>query len=132
MPSFTASTFNNFSLIFIMEFVIISFAGASASSTPTMMEIICFPLKDSKVDLAEEIGTKYFKLGTFLLEDATGARISALQKELRYNAQDINCEIFRKWLSGDGKKPVSWKTLIAVLEDIGLSELAKSIAEVKQ
>ena len=115
-----------------MEFVIISFAGASASSTPTMMEIIRFPLKDSKVNLAQEIGIKYFEFGTFLLEDATGACISALKKELRDNAEDINREIFQKWLSGGGKKPVSWETLIAVLEDIGLSELAKSIAEVKQ
>ena len=115
-----------------MEFVIISFAGASASSTPTMMEIIHFPLKDSKVNLAQEIGTKYFEFGTFLLEDATGTRISALEEELRHNAQNINRQIFREWLSGGGKKPVSWETLIAVLEDIGLSELAKSIAEVKQ
>ena len=129
MPSFTALTFDNFSLIFIMEF---SFAGASASSTPTMMEIIRFPLKDSKVNLAQEIGTKYFEFGTFLFEDATGARISALEEELRHNAQNINRQIFREWLSGGGKKPVSWETLIAVLEDIGLSELAKLIAEVKQ
>ena len=97
MPSFTILTFYH-------GICIISFAGASAS---TMMEIIRFPLKDSKVTLAQEIGTKYFEFGTFLVEDATGACIKALKKELRDNTEDINREIFQKWLSGGGKTPVS-------------------------
>ena len=74
----------------------------------------------------------YFEFGTLLLEDTTGARISALEEELRHNAQNINRRIFQEWLSGGGRKPVSWETLIAVLEDIEMSELAKSIADVKQ
>ena len=102
------------------------------SKPPKMMDIICFPLKDSKVNLAQEIGIKYFEFGTFLLEDDTGVRITALEKELCRNAQDINRRIFQEWLSGGGRKPVSWGTLIAVLKDIGLSELAQSIADVKQ
>ena len=97
-----------------------------------MMEIICFPLKDSKVNLAREIGIKYFEFGTFLLEDTTGARMSSLEKELGKNAQDINRQVFREWLSGEGREPVSWQTLMSVLEDIGLSELAKSIAHIKR
>ena len=96
------------------------------------MDIICFPLKDSKVNLVREIGTKYFEFGTLLLEDTTGALISALEKELKHNAQDINRRIFREWLSGGGRKPVSWGTLIAVLENIEMSELAKLIADFKQ
>ena len=96
------------------------------------MEIIHFPLKDSKVNLCREIGMNYFEFGTLLLEDTTGARISALEEELRHNAQNINRRIFQEWLSGGGRKPVSWETLIAVLEDIEMSELAESIADVKQ
>ena len=97
-----------------------------------MRDIICFPSKDSKVNLLQEIGINYFEFGTFLLNDDTGARVSALEEELKQNAKNINRRIFQEWLSGGGRKPVSWGTLIAVLEDIGLSELAKSIAEVKQ
>ena len=105
---------------------------SGSGTPPTMMEIIRFPLKDSKVNLVREIGMKYFKFGTLLLEDTTGALISALEEELKHNAQNVNRRIFQEWLCGGGRKPVSWETLITVLEDIEMSELAKSIADVKQ
>ena len=92
-----------------------------------MMDIIYFPLQDSKVNLAKEIGTKYGQFGILLLEDHTGERIRAMEKELRSNAQDINYRVFQEWLCGNGKQPVSWVTLISVLEDIALSELANII-----
>ena len=96
-----------------------------------MMDILCFPLQDSNVNLTTEIGAKYLEFGTLLLEDQTGAQISAFEVELCKNAQSINYRVFREWLHGRGKQPVSWKTLISVLENIGLNELAKSIRGVK-
>ena len=96
-----------------------------------MMDILCFPLQDSKVNLAREIGTKYFEFGTLLLEDETGAHISALELQLQTNAQSINRHIFQEWFSGGGRQPVSWETLISVLEDIGLDQLAESIRDAK-
>ena len=92
-----------------------------------MMDIICFPLQDSKVDLTKEVGTKYLHFGILLLEDQTGARISAIERELMKNAQDINYRVFQEWLHGNGRQPVSWVTLISVLEDIGLNVLAHLI-----
>ena len=89
----------------------------------SMMDILCFPLQDSKVNLAREIGIKHFKFGTLLLEDETGAHISALELQLHMNVQSINCHIFQEWFSGGGRQPVSWETLISVLEDIGLDQL---------
>ena len=93
------------------------------------MDIICFPLQDSKVDLTKEVGTKYLQFGILLLEDQTGARISALERELMKNAQNINYRVFYEWLQGEGRRPVSWETLVSVLEDIGLNQLAKSIRD---
>ena len=84
-------------------------------------------LNGKKVNLPREIGAKYFKFGIHLLEDRTGARIGALEKELGKNSEDINCRIFREWLSEGG----SWSILVSVLEDIGLKKLAKSIRDVK-
>ena len=102
---------------------------AGSCSPPTMMDIICFPLQDSKVDLTKEVGTNYRQFGILLLEDQTGAHISALERELMKNAQDINYRVFQEWLHGKGRRPVSWETLISVLEDIGLNQLAKSIRD---
>ncbi len=92
------------------------------------MDVMSFPLPDgTKVNLPREIGTKYFEFGVHLLEDKTGARIGALEKELGKNSEDINRRIFSEWLSEGG----SWSTLVSVLEDIGLNNLAITIRDIK-
>ena len=40
----------------------------------------------------------------------------------------INMEIFQLWLSAAGLQPVSWKTLVDILNDIELHELAGKIS----
>ena len=83
------------------------------------------------MNLLEKIGVDYNALGVLLLKDDNGDRITAITKELRGNAADINLEILRLWLKGKGRQPVTWATLVAVLQDIGLKELAKDIEAVK-
>ena len=46
------------------------------------------------------------------------------------DAEEINMEILQKWLSGRGKQPVTWVTLVEVLHDIELSTLASDIETV--
>ena len=91
-----------------------------------MPDLICC----GEMNLAEEIGSNYFKCGVLLLEDKTGARMRAIEKELNKNACDINYRIFQEWLSGSGKKPVTWRTLIAVLQKIQMTQLAETIIAV--
>ena len=86
--------------------------------TPTMQELLCF--SDQKVNIVEQIGANYSSFGIFLLEDTTGAVVKALEKEYRGNAQEINMDIFRKWLQGKGLKPVAWCTLVNILQKIKL------------
>jgi hypothetical protein len=88
-------------------------------------------MASGKVNLAERIGTGYKDFSIFLLEDDTGDHTEAIVKELQGKAVDISKEVFRLWLKGIGLQPVSWATLIGVLEDIGLNELAYDIQEVK-
>ena len=83
------------------------------------------------MNLPEKIGVDYNALGVLLLKDNDGDRITAITKELRGNAADINLEILRLWLKGKGRLPVTWATLVAVLQDIGLKKLAKDIEAVK-
>jgi len=40
-------------------------------------------------------------------------------------------EVLNEWLSGRGKHPVTWNTLVEVLFDVGLPALAAEISEVK-
>ena len=78
-------------------------------------------------NVAQEVGTKYMPLCVSLLKDKTGSIADSLENQHNKNAEDINCGIFRRWLKGEGLLPVSWATLIGVLEDIQLSALAEKI-----
>ena len=98
-----------------------------ADEKPDLVKLLSFPGKSgSNIDISEQIGTKYFKFGVLLLNDKTGAEVSAIIKEHRENAAEINLEILRRWIGGKGQ-PLSWDTLISVLQSIGLETLASDI-----
>ena len=98
---------------------------------PTLRELLCFPIiPGRKVNLIEKIGPDYFIFGVLLLED-DGGQIVAFEKEQMKNAVDICRQIFMWWLKGKGKQPVTWSTLVTVLQEIDLNQLAKNIADVK-
>ena len=97
-----------------------------------MLELICFPSAGGRINLVKAIGGEYSTFGILLLEDVDGSKVSSIEKELLKNADDINRRIFTLWLSGKGKQPVTWSTLVGVLQDIELKKLAKTIADAKQ
>ena len=90
----------------------------SVTDRPTLPELLNFPCAERKVNIPLEIGTKYVRFGTLILEDANGTRVSNLQHKYQRDPEQINTEIFREWLNGKGKQPVTWATLIEVLCDI--------------
>ena len=85
---------------------------------PTLPQLLSFPCAERKVNIPVEIGTKYARFGTLLLEDANGTRVSNMEHQYQRDPERINTEIFREWLNGKGKQPVTWATLIEVLHDI--------------
>ena len=66
-------------------------------------------------------------LGTMLLKDDTGAATEAIEQEFSKKAFDINFQILKRWLQGGGKSPVTWMTLVRVLKQAQLKELARKI-----
>lgn len=108
----------------------LSIAVCTVGSCPTLPELLNFPGRKRKINTAQEIGTKYMNFGIQLLKDKTGAKVAAITDKHRGNAEPINIEILREWLAGSGKEPVSWRTLIEVLRDIGLGVLADDIESV--
>lgn len=77
----------------------------------------------------KQIGRQYSTLGPLLLCDDMGAVTSAIVSQCQRDADEINREILTRWLQGRGKLPVTWSTLIDVLRDMELSELAQVIQE---
>ena len=98
---------------------------------PTLPLLLCFPVGDGTVDIIEQIGVKYGKLGPILLQDTTGAIMEAIIDECHGRADKINHEILGRWLKGKGKQPSSWATLATELDQCGLTELSRDICSVK-
>ena len=101
----------------------------SPDTKPSLQELLRFICTDGRpVNIPVEIGSKYLQFGIFLLDDSTGSRIMSMASRHHDNAERINTEILHEWLTGSGKKPVTWATLVKVLRDIELSVLADEIA----
>ena len=76
------------------------------------------------ISIPVQIATNYVKFGAFLLDDRDGSRVENMTHKHLNNSEQINTEILQKWLTGSGKKPVEWATLVEVLNDIRLFTLA--------
>ena len=96
---------------------------------PSLLELLRFSGEREIFSIPERIGANS-KFGIHLLEDKTGAVITGI---VRGNAEfeEINLAILRRWLQGKGREPVTWRTLVKVLQDAGLNILADDIETVK-
>ena len=100
------------------------------SSVPSLPNFLDFKTSSgSSISIAEQIGTLHENFGILLLEDHTSAITTAIATQHQNNAVAINLDILTRWIQGQGKKPVTWSTLIGVLKDIGLRVLAQTFQE---
>ena len=98
---------------------------------PTLIECIRFRGEKRRINIPQEVGTKYYQFGLFLLEDDTGARIDSITHKHINDAEQINMEVLQQWVAGRGRHPVTWTTLTQVLYNIELTTLARDIEAVK-
>jgi len=89
-----------------------------------MTELIKFVGQKGRKSIPAEIGADYFKFGTLLLKDQA---VNAIKTEYQNCPEQINTEILRRWIKGEGRTPVTWTTLIKVLKDISHHTLAEDI-----
>ena len=104
-------------------------AFAFADERPNLPNLLNFPGKSGKyINIPKQIGTKYLIFGVLLLNDKTGAEVDAIIQHHHEKATQINLEILRLWIGGKGQ-PLSWDTLISVLNSSGLRILASDIKD---
>ena len=88
-------------------------------------------LDQQPINLLAEISARkddLIKFGTRILDDLSGNKVSAIEEDHK-SMYSMAREICRQWLAGKGKYPVSWNTLIHVLEQIQLKTLAARIKD---
>ena len=95
----------------------------------TLPQLIHFKTRSGSINILERIGTHYRKLGVLLLEDATGEVTQAIIEHHHEDMTNINLQIFQKLIQGKDKLPVEWSTLVEVLNDVGLIQLANEIEQ---
>ena len=83
-----------------------------------------FPSEGRNINIITKCSSNYYKLGIFLLDDENGDMVKSLEMDYPCNVEGRVTAIIRKWISGTGKKPISWNTLITVLKDVDLCNLA--------
>ena len=96
-----------------------------------MIEMVRFRGRERRINIPQEVSTKYSQFGILLLGDSNGARVRTIEHKHQRDAEQINMEILQEWVSGRGRQPVSWETLTEVLRDVELGELASEIEAVK-
>ena len=97
--------------------------------TVTLPQLILFKTRSGSINILERIGTHYWKLGVLLLDDTNGEVTQAIIEHHHEDATKINFQIFQKWIQGKGKLPVEWSTLVEVLKNIELVQLANEIEQ---
>ena len=113
-------------------FAIYLYFTCNPGTKPTLPELLRFTCADQRVtNIPVEIATKYVRFGIFLLNDRTGSRVKIMAHKHLNDAERINTEILQEWVTGRGRQPVTWATLVKVLHYIELSTLAGEIEAVK-
>ena len=94
---------------------------------PTIIELIRFRGRNKRINIPQEVSTKYYDFGVLLLKDETGAKMRTVIHKYNHDAEQINQEILEQWIDGKGKQPVTWGALVKVLRDVELTTLASDI-----
>ena len=98
------------------------------SDRPTIAHLIELPCKGGgSIKTVQQCSSKYYNIGVFLLSDFNAHIVQSLVMEHKNVNEDIMKAVFKKWIDGTGKTPISWNTLIKVLRQVELGTLADEL-----
>ena len=80
--------------------------------------------------VVKRVSWQWDKLATMLELDNDGRMIDAIKRDFWGVGVDTCCiQAIYHWVRGEGKAPVSWRTLLKCLEDIDCAQVAEEIAK---
>ena len=117
----------------ILSSFFVSSTGLGTESQPTLMLLTFFPRPfvvdggNGRLNIIQRTANHYAELAMHLLDDRNGDITAGLEEQFQRNPVKIVTAVYMNWISGTGRKPISWRTLIGVLRDIGLISLAEEL-----
>ena len=79
------------------------------------------------MDIIATIAQDWKNFGIYLDFDETGCTLSRIANDCPLNSMDCCTQMMREWLEGTGKQPATWATLIALLRDAEMNDLAEQV-----
>ena len=80
-------------------------------STLKQLTSLVYGKKQNTLNIIQRTSTHYINLAMFLLNDENCDIVDSLEIQYQHDPERIVREVFKKWISGTGKKPVTWQTL---------------------
>ena len=62
-----------------------------------------------------------------ILKDDFGHELDIIKRDNPHSVVDVSTGVFQSWLRGSGRQPATWKTLVEVLRECDLNNLADNI-----
>ena len=104
-----------------------TFVAGILFKAPQLFQLARLKGKHKNINVFLEIGSCYYQFGILLLDDSTGAQMEGIEQEYGNDTEQMNQEVVENWLMGKGRDPVVWGTLIKVLYEVGLAQLASDV-----
>jgi hypothetical protein len=81
---------------------------------------------DRKIEIIKTVASRWQDIGDLLDFDATGQTLQNINANER--TVELCCRaMFQHWLEGNGVQPISWATLLRILDDCDFGALAADI-----
>ena len=95
------------------------------TSTPTLHQIDHLEGSTETITIIRTVASEWRQIATRLKFGHHD--ISRIEKDNPRDCRDACRQMFSEWLDGNGRKPITWKTLVNVLEESEHCRLARKL-----
>ena len=96
--------------------------------TPKFHELDLFERYGKKLKLIKRVAGKWERIATRLYFPAD--TIEVIRRDSHHQCDPACRTMFTRWLDGEGRKPVTWETLVAALHEAHLSSIAHELDKI--
>ena len=109
--------------------VINAFITKVSSVSPTMAQLQTLETTDEeKIKIIRTVASDWMFIGDQLDFDKAGTKLNQIKADCGGEGVGACCRsMFQYWLNGNGLQPVSWDTLIEILNNCNFGELAERV-----